>query len=79
MGLSVVVPIFNGNGDIRNCRCYRAVKLLEHVCYEVGGKGVKTKTVKNNVKMLMRCNVVLCLKRKRGCLVHFEKAVGRES
>ena len=28
--LSIVVPIFNGKGDIRNCCCYRAVKLLEH-------------------------------------------------
>ena len=28
--LNIVVPIFNGKGDIRNCSCYRAVKLLEH-------------------------------------------------
>ena len=28
--LSIVVPIFMGNGDIRNCSCYQAVKLLEH-------------------------------------------------
>ena len=28
--LSIVVPIFKGKGDIRNCSCYRAVKLLEH-------------------------------------------------
>ena len=28
--LSIVVPIFKGKGDIRNCRCYRAMKLLEH-------------------------------------------------
>ena len=28
--LSIVVPIFNGNGDIRNCSCYGAVKLPEH-------------------------------------------------
>ena len=28
--LSVVVPIFKGKGDIRNCNCYRAIKLLEH-------------------------------------------------
>ena len=26
----IVVPIFKGKGDIRNCSCYRAVKLLEH-------------------------------------------------
>ena len=28
--LSIVVPIFHGKGDIQNCSCYRAVKLLEH-------------------------------------------------
>ena len=28
--LSIVVPIFKGKGDIRNCSCYRAVKFLEH-------------------------------------------------
>ena len=27
---SIVVTIFKGKGDIRNCSCYRAVKLLEH-------------------------------------------------
>ena len=25
-----IVLIFKGKGDIRNCSCYRAVKLLEH-------------------------------------------------
>ena len=25
-----MVPIFKGMGDIRNCSCYRALKLLEH-------------------------------------------------
>ena len=28
--LSIVVPIIKGKGDIRNCSCYGAVKLLEH-------------------------------------------------
>ena len=28
--LRIVVPIFNGKGDIRNCSCYRTAKLLEH-------------------------------------------------
>ena len=28
--LSIVVLIFNGKGDTRNCSCYRAVKLLEY-------------------------------------------------
>ena len=25
-----MVPIFNRKGEIRNCNCHRAVKLLEH-------------------------------------------------
>ena len=28
--LSIEVPIFKWKGDIRNCSCNRAVKLLEH-------------------------------------------------
>ena len=28
--LSIVVPIIKGKGDIRNCSCHRAVKLIEH-------------------------------------------------
>ena len=28
--LFIVVPIFKANGDIKNCSCYRAVKILEH-------------------------------------------------
>ena len=28
--LCIVVPIFKGKGDISNCSCYRAMKLLEH-------------------------------------------------
>ena len=28
--LRIVVSIFNGRGDIRNCSCYRALKLLVH-------------------------------------------------
>ena len=28
--LSIVVQIFKGKGDIRNCSCYGAVKLVEH-------------------------------------------------
>ena len=30
LALSIVAPIFKGKGNIWNCRCYRAVKLLEH-------------------------------------------------
>ena len=28
--LTIAGPIFKGKGDIRNCSCHRAVKLLEH-------------------------------------------------
>ena len=28
--LSIVVSVIMRKGDIRNCSCYRAVKLLEH-------------------------------------------------
>ena len=28
--ISVVVPIFNGKGDSRNCSCYLAVNLFEY-------------------------------------------------
>ena len=27
---SVLIPIFKGKGDLRNCTTYRGVKLLEH-------------------------------------------------
>ena len=27
---SVLVPIFKGKGDVRNCNAYRGIKLLEH-------------------------------------------------
>ena len=30
LALSIVVPIFKGKGDIWNCSCYGAAKLLEH-------------------------------------------------
>ena len=32
--LSIVVPIFKGKGDVRNCSCHRAVKFPEH-CMKV--------------------------------------------
>ena len=30
LALRIVVPIFKGKGDIGNCSCYRAVKVIEH-------------------------------------------------
>ena len=41
--LSTAVPIFKGKGDIQNCSCYRAVRLLEHGMKVV--EGVLEKTV----------------------------------
>ena len=32
--LSVVVPIFKGKGDIRNCSCYGDVKVVERMLEE---------------------------------------------
>ena len=40
--LSIVVPIFMGVGDIRNCCCYGAVMLLKHGM-KVVGKGARKK------------------------------------
>ena len=43
LALSMVVPTFNGKGDIMSCCCYEAVKLLEHVMKVVdrmSGKGI---------------------------------------
>ena len=34
--LCIVLPIFNGKGDIKNYSCCRAVKLLENVMKVVG-------------------------------------------
>ena len=34
--LGIVVPIFKGKDDIRNCSCYRAMKLLEYGMKVVG-------------------------------------------
>ena len=39
--LSIVVLIFKWKGDIRNCSCYGAMKLLEHEMKVVGKKKVE--------------------------------------
>ena len=36
LALGIVVTIFKGKGDIRNCSCYGAAKLLEHGMKVVG-------------------------------------------
>ena len=53
--LSMVVPIFKRKGDIRNCSCYRAAKLLEHGMKVVG-------RVLGKRLLLMKCNLALCLR-----------------
>ena len=40
--LSIVATIYTGKGDIRNCRCYREMKLFG-AWNECGGKGVRRK------------------------------------
>ena len=30
LALGIVVPIFKGKGDVRNCSCCAAVRLLEY-------------------------------------------------
>ena len=35
--MSIVVPIFKGKCDVRNCSCYGAVNLLEHEMKVVKG------------------------------------------
>ena len=45
--LRIVVPIFKGKGDIRNCSCNRAVKLLEL------GMNVMEKVIEKNLHRIM--------------------------
>ena len=45
--MGIVVPISKGKGDIRNCSCHRAVKLLEH-----GMKVVKMVLEKSHQKIV---------------------------
>ena len=60
--LRILVPIFNGKGDIRNCSCHRAVKLLEH-----GMKVVEMVLEKrlHRIVNVMKCNFVLCLREEQ--------------
>ena len=52
-----MVAIFNGKGDIRNCSCYRAVKLLEH----------EMKVVERVLKRL--CRIVTVDEMQFGCML----------
>ena len=45
--LSMVVPIFKGKGDIRNCCCFRAVKLFEH------GMNVVKRVLENRLHIIV--------------------------
>ena len=56
--LSIMVPIFKGKGDIRNCRCHRAVKLLERVM----------KVVEKRLCRIVsedECDLALCLREEQ--------------
>ena len=69
LALSIVVPVLKGNGDIRNCSYYRAVKLLEH-----GMKVVETvfeKKIFIEKCLLIKCNLVLCLREEELMLCLF--------
>ena len=58
--LSIVVPITKGNGDIRNCSCNRAVKLLQHGMKVV--ERVFEKRLCRLYCLLMKRNLALCLR-----------------
>ena len=65
--LSIVVQILRGRGDIRNCICCRAVKLLEHGMKVVERVLVKsfmesTQLIKNKLALYLRGEyLMLCL------------------
>ena len=44
---NVVVPIFQGKGDVMNCGLYRGVKLLEH------GKKIIERVLKRRIRALV--------------------------
>ena len=58
----MVVPIFMGKGNIRNCSCFVTIKLVEHgmkVMDRVFDKGFV------ELCLLMKCNLALCLKEEQ--------------
>ena len=59
--LSIVVPTVNGKGDIRNCTCYRATKLLEHAMKVVRGVLKKDLVEKQLALRLRTKQLKLCL------------------
>ena len=56
-----MVPIFKGKGDIRNCSCYGAVKILEH-----GMKVVERVLDKRLCRIAYVDNMQVCFVRERG-------------
>ena len=59
--LSKVDQIFKGKGDIRNCSCYRAVKLLEH-----GMKVVERVLAKRLCRIASLNEMQFCIMPERG-------------
>ena len=61
--IRIVVPIFKGKGDIRNCRCYRAVKRLEQ-----GLKVVKRVLEKRLSRIVSVDEMQFCFMPERGTI-----------
>ena len=60
--LNIVAPIFKGKADIRNCSCYRAVKLLEH------GMKVVERVLEKRLCIILtvkKFNLALCLREEQ--------------
>ena len=55
---SVLVPIFQENGDVKNCYFYRGVKLLERAV-KIVKRGMREEF--ENWYILIQCRLVLCL------------------
>ena len=59
---SVLVPMFKGKGDVRNCNTYRGVKLLQHAMK------IFERVLKRRIRELVnliQCSLVLCLEEER--------------
>ena len=61
--LSIVVPIIKGKVNIRNCSCYRAVKLLEH------GMKVVKRVLENRLHRIVSVGEMqFCFMHERGTI-----------
>ena len=74
--LGIVVPIFTGKGDIRNCSCYGAVNFIEHGMKVV--ERVLEKRLFGMVNSEMQFDFIT-KERNNLCFVYLEKAARRVS